>query len=68
REGVVVVDITILADGTCGEVRVVEDAPDPAFREAVLAAVRTWKFQPAVRGGHPVESVQRFRFVFRMQR
>lgn len=68
REGVVVVDVTILADGTCGEVRVVEDAPDPSFREAVLSAVRQWKFQPATRGGRPVESVQRFRFVFRMQR
>lgn len=68
REGVVVVEITILADGTCGEVRVVEDAPDPAFRESVLAAVRTWKFQPAIRGGRTVESVQRFRFVFRLQR
>lgn len=66
KEGVVVVEIAIRADGTCGEVRIVEDAPDPAFRESVLAAVRTWKFQPALRGGHPVESVQRFRFVFRI--
>jgi protein TonB len=66
KEGVVVVDIAIRADGTCGDVRVVEDASDPAFRESVLAAVRTWKFQPALRGGRPVESVQRFRFVFRI--
>lgn len=66
REGVVVVEVAIRADGTCGEVRVVEDAPDPSFREAVLSAVRQWKFQPATRGGRPVESVQRFRFVFRI--
>lgn len=54
-QGVVEVEALILPDGTVAEARVTRSL-DPTFgldREA-LAAVRQWKFAPAVRRGQPV--------------
>jgi protein TonB len=66
-EGSVLVEVTILADGTCGEATIVEDAAHDAFGKAALESVRKWKFQPATRGGRPVESKLRLRFTFKLQ-
>lgn len=32
-------------------------ANDPSFGEAVLAAVRTWRYQPAIKNGQPVRQI-----------
>ncbi len=66
-EGAVVVEILILADGTCGEAKVVENAGPVAFAEAALEAVRKWKYRPALRGDRAVASTQRVRFVFKLK-
>jgi len=66
-EGSVLVEVTILADGTCGGVRVLEDAEHDSFGKAALESVKRWKFQPATRGGKPVESTQKIRFTFKLQ-
>jgi len=49
-----VVKCTLDAAGNLNNVRVLE--PGPAEMTAkVVVALRSWKFQPALRGGQPVE-------------
>lgn len=65
-EGVVVVEVTVLEDGRCGGARIVQDCDVPQFSASALEAVRKWTFQPATRGGKPVRSLERIRFVFKL--
>jgi TonB family protein len=55
-EGYVRVEYDVTVDGTVANPRVVESVPSGIFDEAALAAVRSWKFHPAVRDGKVVES------------
>jgi protein TonB len=64
-EGEVVVEIEVRADGTCGEASLVE-CTSPLFGEAVLSAVRGWKFLPAHQDGRPIAVSHRVRFIFRL--
>lgn len=66
-EGEVVLEITILADGRCGEAKVAECAGSALFSDAALDAVRTWSYVPAMRAGVAVTSTQRVRFVFKLR-
>lgn len=66
-EGYVLVEVTVLKDGTCGEAKIVEQSDFSAFGESALQSVRTWKFQPATRDGQPVQSTQRIRFTFKLR-
>jgi protein TonB len=65
-EGAVVVEVEVLENGRAGEARIVDGDPDSAFAGSALRAVRDWTFQPATRGGRPVRSVERVRFVFKL--
>ncbi len=65
-EGVVVVEVTVLEDGRCGGARLIQDCDVPLFSASALEAVRKWTFQPATRGGKPVRSLERIRFVFKL--
>jgi TonB family protein len=51
-EGVVVLELTILADGSVGDVKV-RSGEEP-FVGAALEAVPGWRFEPATRNGRPV--------------
>jgi protein TonB len=66
-EGEALLEITILADGACGEVRVLECSGSSLFGEAALAAVRKWRYRPAARNGQAVAAVVSVRFVFRLR-
>ncbi len=66
-EGEALLEITILPDGACGEVRVLECTGSSLFGEAALAAVRKWRYRPAVRNGQAVAAVVPVRFVFRLR-
>jgi protein TonB len=55
-EGYVRVEYDVTVEGTVANPRVVESVPTGIFDEAALAAVRSWKFHPAVRDGKVVES------------
>lgn len=66
-EGEVVVEVTILPDGTCADVKVVEHAGVGSFADAALDALRKWKFRPATRDGDPIAFIQRVRFIFRLK-
>ena len=44
--------VTILRDGTVGDVRVTRG--NPMLAKAAVAAVRRWRFKPAVYQGRPI--------------
>ena len=56
-EGVVVLSVLVRHDGRVDEARVAVSSGTIVLDQAALAAVRTWLFAPATRGGRPVESV-----------
>lgn len=54
-EGRVLVKVLVGADGTVKDVSV-EESTDPVFDAAAVKAVLQWHFEPATRGGQPVEA------------
>ena len=48
--------ITITPQGGVGAVALQKSSGQPQLDEAAIAAVRTWEFAPATRGGRPVSS------------
>jgi TonB family protein len=60
--GAVVVQVTVDEKGGIGRVKVVR--PMPGFTSFALAAVKKWRFQPALLGGLPVASNVAIAFVF----
>jgi TonB family protein len=63
RQVTLVLRITIAADGSVTDPEVIESG-GPAFDAAALAAVRQWRFRPALREGVPVPSRIRIPFLF----
>lgn len=56
QEGVVVLEVQVLEDGTVGEVRVLRDPGFPLLVDAAIDAVRAASFSPAMIDGQPVQS------------
>ena len=54
-EGYVVVEVTIGADGSVKDVRVIQAEPRRMFDRNVIRAVLKWKFKPRIINGVPVE-------------
>ncbi|NQU11143.1 energy transducer TonB [bacterium] len=55
-EGVTVLRVEVLADGTPRGIGVVRSSGHRVLDNTALAAVRRWRFQPARRGAQPVIS------------
>ena len=68
REGRVVVQITVAADGTVAALSVLESDPPGVFDEAALDALRRWKFKPKTVDGTPVQQVGLQPIEFKMAR
>ena len=66
-EGYVVIELTVLPDGTCTDAKIVEQSDYPEFGPAALDSVRQWKFQPAMQDGKPVSCTHRVRFTFKLR-
>lgn len=58
----VMLHVTVNADGTVREARVVEGAD--LFAEAAVTAARQWRFEPATKGGAPIAAIVRVRIDF----
>ena len=58
-EGSVSIEVTVLADGTLADVRVVRSSGAAVLDRAAVRAVQAWTFRPATVNGEPVESVLR---------
>ena len=54
-EGYVVVEVTIGADGSVKDVRVIQAEPKRMFDRNVIKAVLKWKFKPRIINGVPIE-------------
>jgi TonB family protein len=62
--GSVFVELTIAADGTVRDTRVVRAFPIGVFEDAVLRSTPRWSFQPALKDGQPIQSVLNVAAVF----
>ena len=63
--GSVLVEMTVLKDGTVGNVKVVEcTRPKVGFEEAATTAVAQWRFEPGMDDGQPVDVVTRLQLKF----
>lgn len=61
-DAVVVLAVTVNADGTVRAVRILEG--DEPFVGAALETVPTWRFEPATRAGQPISAIIRFEVAF----
>ena len=65
REGNVTVDFVVELDGSVSRAEV-SDSTEEVFNEAALAAVRRWRFSPALENGRPVVSGMTVPIEFRL--
>jgi protein TonB len=68
EQGLVVVRMTIGADGLVSAVDLLQTSGYPRLDEAALAAIAKWRFTPAVVNGAPVESRQILPVRFQLNR
>jgi TonB family protein len=65
-EGKVYLELIVMADGSVGNVRVVECTHTKlGFEEASIKAVKQWRFEPAILDGEPVDYTMQFDLNFR---
>ena len=61
-QGVVILDVQVLGEGSIGNVEV--EQGDPLLAEAAVKAVKQWKYLPYSVDGRAVESETRITFKF----
>ncbi len=66
EEGTVVLDVEVGPDGKPGAVAIVASSGNARLDAAAVEALRKAAFAPATRGGKPVASVHRVRWVWRL--
>jgi TonB family protein len=55
--GTVYLDVIVRGDGTVGEITVVDSTrTGSGFEDAAIAAVKQWRYRPAMRGAQPVDA------------
>lgn len=64
-EALVVVKFVVGEDGEVSDVKIVKG--HPLFDEVVLAAVRSWSFEPATLDGKPVRMARMVKIPFRLK-
>lgn len=64
RTGVVVLEIVVLADGSVDHVKVVRG--DEPFASSAVAAVKTWRYEPARYKGQPISVYRTFQITFKL--
>ena len=55
EEGTVLLELMVRKDGTVNEVRIKESSGYPRLDKSAKEAVRRWKYNPATRGGEPID-------------
>ncbi|MEW6268399.1 MAG: TonB family protein [Thermodesulfobacteriota bacterium] len=64
KTGTVVLKVVVLADGSVGDVEVMRG--DEPFVSAAVAAVKTWKYEPARHQGQPITVYRIVRIPFKL--
>ena len=67
-EGKVTVEFTISTDGSVENAKIVDADPPKVFDQAVLRAIRRWKFSPRLVNKSPIERRARKQIVFKLER
>jgi len=67
EEGTVVLDVRVAADGRAVGVTLIRSSGFPELDRAAERAAAQARFNPATRGGRPVESAARLTLVFRLR-
>ena len=63
--GNVLLEMTVLTDGTVGKVKVIEcSRPKVGFEDAAVRAVKQWRFDPGMENDEPIEVVTRLKLNF----
>ncbi len=67
ESGLVELEVEVKADGSVGEIRIVQSPGFKRLEDAAITAIRQARFEPALEADHPIPSVLRvpFRFVRR---
>lgn len=65
-EGTVLVRVQVTAEGLAARVGLEKSSGHPSLDESALAAVKTWRFEPARQGGKPVEAPYTVPVVFKL--
>ena len=64
-DGSVLLAVVIKADGSVGEVEVMESTrPNLGFEDAAITALKQWRFDPAIHDGDAVDSVAAYQLDF----
>jgi protein TonB len=66
EQGRVMLRVSVSADGTPIEVELAETSGHPSLDTAALAAVRQWRFSPAMQAGRPVAAIAEVPVRFRL--
>jgi protein TonB len=64
KSGLVILKLVIFADGTVGEVRVIEG--EEPFASAAVQAVKSWRYEPARLNGRPIAVFREVRIPFKL--
>lgn len=67
EEGVVVLEVLILPDGSVGDIRILESSEFERLDETAVEAVRRWRYVPATQGGEAIEYWYRQPIQFRLE-
>ncbi len=65
QEGMVIIRLVVSAAGEVSKVELLKG--NEPFASAALAAVKTWRYQPALSGGQPIAVFQTLRIPFRLR-
>ncbi len=66
-QGVVIVEVVVMPDGTVGDVRVVKSLDrEFGLDEAAIAAAKQWRFEPGTRQGKPVPVIVALEMTFNL--
>ena len=66
EEGRVVLEVAVTADGRAKEVRIKRSSGSSRLDQAALAAVKKWRFSPALSGGRAVAGRIEIPIAFRL--
>lgn len=55
EEGIVLLEILILPDGTVGKVRLKQSSGFPRLDKTAIKAIKQWRYQPARQNNHSIE-------------
>lgn len=67
HEGLVVLTVEILRDGTVSKIEIISSSGYPLLDESAVKTVRDWKFKPATVRGHAIKSTIKIPIRFRLE-